>query len=87
MKYTRVSSAEGNRNGELPHHHHHRWLGAEKTGCYSSFEDGQNEGRDRQIATDFPAGKTASLKIRKEDGTIQEERTYPRSADPTKSKG
>ena len=39
------------------------------------------------LATDFLDGKTASLKIHKEDGTIQEERTYPRSADPTLSKG
>jgi hypothetical protein len=35
----------------------------------------------------FMEGKTASVKIHKLDGTIQEERTYPRSADPTKSKG
>jgi len=28
-----------------------------------------------------------SLKIHKLDGTIQEERTYPRSKDPRKSKG
>ena len=40
-----------------------------------------------KLATEFLDGKTASLKIHKEDGTIQEERTYPRSADPTKSKG
>lgn len=40
-----------------------------------------------QLATEFLDGKTASLKIHKEDGTIQEERTYPRSADPVKSKG
>ncbi|HEX8586667.1 DUF2188 domain-containing protein [Pseudomonas sp.] len=38
-------------------------------------------------AAEFLDGKTASLKIHKEDGTIQEERTYPRSADPTKTKG
>lgn len=38
-------------------------------------------------ASDFLDGKTASLKIHKEDGTIQEERTYPRSADPVRSKG
>ncbi|WP_429064677.1 DUF2188 domain-containing protein [Aeromonas bestiarum] len=31
--------------------------------------------------------KTGSVKIHKEDGTIQEERTYPRSADPSKTKG
>ncbi|MBK7652438.1 MAG: DUF2188 domain-containing protein [Flammeovirgaceae bacterium] len=28
-----------------------------------------------------------SLKIHKENGRIQEERTYPKSADPKKSKG
>ena len=28
-----------------------------------------------------------SLRIHKEDGRIQEERTYPRSRDPKKSKG
>jgi hypothetical protein len=39
------------------------------------------------LAAEFLDGKTASLKIHKEDGTIQEERTYPRSADPTKTKG
>ena len=40
-----------------------------------------------KVAVEFLDGKTASLKIHKEDGTIQEERTYPRSADPSKSKG
>lgn len=40
-----------------------------------------------EIASEYFQGKTASLKIHKEDGTIQEERTYPRSADPTRSKG
>jgi hypothetical protein len=40
-----------------------------------------------QLASDFLDGKTASLKIHQEDGTVQEERTYPRSADPVKSKG
>ncbi len=40
-----------------------------------------------ETASDFLQGKTASLKIHKEDGTIQEERTFPRSADPRKSKG
>jgi hypothetical protein len=36
---------------------------------------------------DFMKGKTASVKIHKEDGTIQEERTYPRSADPHRTTG
>ena len=37
--------------------------------------------------SEFFDGKTASVKIHKADGTIEEERTYPRSADPTRSKG
>lgn len=39
------------------------------------------------LAADFLEGKTASVKIHKGDGTIQEERTYPRRADPAKSEG
>jgi hypothetical protein len=33
------------------------------------------------------APEAITVKIHKEDGKIQEERTYPRSADPRKSKG
>lgn len=40
-----------------------------------------------EMASEFLQGKTASLKIHKEDGTIQEERTFPRAADPRKTKG
>ena len=36
---------------------------------------------------DFFEGKTASVKIHKADDTLEEERTYPRSADPRRSKG
>jgi len=36
---------------------------------------------------EFFEGKTASVKIHKADGTIEEERTYPRAADPRRSKG
>ena len=36
---------------------------------------------------DFFEGKTASVKIHSADGTLEEERTYPRSADPRRSKG
>jgi len=32
-------------------------------------------------------GRRGSVRIRKRDGKIQEERTYPRSADPRGSKG
>ncbi|WP_080779903.1 DUF2188 domain-containing protein [Chryseobacterium phocaeense] len=38
-------------------------------------------------AKDYMKEKGGSLKIHKEDGTIQEERTYPRSEDPKKTKG
>lgn len=40
-----------------------------------------------EMASEFLLGKTASLKIHKEDGTIQEERTFPRAAAPRKTKG
>ena len=36
---------------------------------------------------DYMADKTGSVKIHKEDGRIQEERTYHRKDDPRKSKG
>ncbi|MFK3815276.1 DUF2188 domain-containing protein [Pseudomonas sp. NPDC089407] len=36
---------------------------------------------------DFFDGKTASVKIHKADGTIEEERTYPRADDPRRTKG
>lgn len=36
---------------------------------------------------DFFDGKIASVKIHRADGTIEEERTYPRSADPKRSRG
>ena len=36
---------------------------------------------------DFMSDKTGSVKIHKEDGKIQEERTYPRKSDPSKSPG
>ncbi len=36
---------------------------------------------------DYMSDKTGSVKIHKQDGKIQEERTYPRSADPSRSKG
>jgi hypothetical protein len=35
----------------------------------------------------FMSGKRATVRIHKQDGKIQEERTYPRSADPRRTKG
>ena len=40
-----------------------------------------------QATQEFMAGKTASVKIHRADGTLEEERTYPGSADPSRSKG
>jgi len=36
---------------------------------------------------EFMKNKEGSVKIHKEDGTIQEERTYPRKSDPKKTPG
>ena len=38
-------------------------------------------------SADYLEGKVASLKIHDRDGKIEEERTYPRSADPSRPKG
>ena len=38
-------------------------------------------------AREIVAERSGSLKIHREDGTIEEERTYPRSADPVESRG
>ena len=38
-------------------------------------------------ALEKAVGKSGSVKIKKRNGKIQEERTYPRSADPRSSKG
>jgi hypothetical protein len=59
----------------------------------------QKEGNERPSKTattkaeiiketqDYMSNKTGSVKIHTEDGKFQEERTYPRKADPKKSKG
>lgn len=39
------------------------------------------------IRTGMKAGYTFTLKIKRPDGTIREERTYPRSSDPRRTKG
>lgn len=59
----------------------------------------KKEGSDRAIktfaskqeamdySTEYMREHEGSLKFHKEDGKIQEERTYPRSADPNQTKG
>lgn len=39
------------------------------------------------LLPDYMKGKTASVKIHLQNGKIEEERTYPRRADPSESKG
>jgi hypothetical protein len=58
-----------------------------KQGATRASKSASTKAEIIQLASEFLEGKTASLKIHKENGTIQEERTYPRSADPVKSKG
>lgn len=40
-----------------------------------------------RATAEYMKGKTGSVKVRKRNGTFSEERTYPRSADPRRSKG
>ena len=40
-----------------------------------------------QFSTQHVKKNGGSLKVHKQDGTFQEERTYPRSADPRRTKG
>lgn len=39
------------------------------------------------FSADYVNERTGSLRIHKENGQFQEERTYPRTGDPKKSKG
>lgn len=50
------------------------------------FND-MNKGDATRAAADFMQDHPGSMKIHKLDGTFQEERTFPRSADPRRSKG
>jgi hypothetical protein len=40
-----------------------------------------------ELLPDFMDGRTGSVKIHTETGQIEDERTYPRSEDPRRSKG
>lgn len=57
---------------------------ANSTRAMKNFEK-KSEGV--KYSTDYVKDKGGSLKIHKLDGAIQEERTYPRSADPKHIKG
>jgi hypothetical protein len=74
-------------NGQLSHHQDRQALALTKEGAQRASKTASTKAEITALAGEFLQGKTASLKIHKEDGTIQEERTFPRSADPRKSKG
>lgn len=62
------------------------WIG--KSGSDVVASAPTKEAAVREVAAVAKADpKDVSVRIRKLDGTIQEERTYPRSADPRRSKG
>ncbi|HWB02254.1 MAG TPA: DUF2188 domain-containing protein [Verrucomicrobiales bacterium] len=62
-----------------------RWqLAEEGGGPVATF---QNKAEALEGSARVVSRETGSLKIHKSDGTIEEERTYPRSADPAKSPG
>ena len=62
------------------------WILKERGGDAEKHLHGTKEDAIGQ-ASDLLRGKIASLKIHNLDGTIEEERTFPRSKDPSQSEG
>ena len=62
-----------------------RWrLELEEDGSIQLFD---NKERALKLCEEFFGNSSGSLKIHRNDGTIEEERTYPRDADPVESPG
>lgn len=59
----------------------------EKQGSERSIRNFETKSEAMNFSVDYMNNHGGSLKIHKQDGQFQEERTYPRSADPRKSKG
>ena len=59
----------------------------EKEHSDRSIRNFDTKDQAKNFGVDYMKDHGGSLKIHKQDGKIQEERTYPRSADPRKSKG
>lgn len=59
----------------------------EKEGSERSIRNFETKEQAMDFGKEYMKDHGGSLKIHKQDGKIQEERTYPRSADPRKSKG
>lgn len=63
------------------------WQG-KKEGAKKASITGKTKEEVRQKTINIAKNKgNSSVKIHKSDGTFQEERTYPRSSDPSRTKG
>ena len=62
-------------------------LRQDKTGRVVKNFDTKTEATKGGVLQDALGSAGGSVKIQKENGRLQEERTYPRSADPRESKG
>lgn len=58
-----------------------------KEGAQRASKTAETKSEITQQTRQFMETHEGSVKFHKMDGTIQEERTYPRSKDPSKSKG
>lgn len=67
-------------------HHDDRWK-LEKQGSERAIKNFKTKREAMYFSVAYMKNLGGSLKIHTKDGQFQEERTYPRSADPRKSKG
>lgn len=58
-----------------------------KEGGQKAISNSDTKAEAMEKMKDFMADKIGSVKIHKQDGRIQEERTYQRKDDPKKSQG
>ena len=58
-----------------------------KQGAERSVKTFDTKEKAKDFSVRYMHEHGGSLRIRKENGRIQEERTYPRSSDPKRSKG
>jgi len=67
-------------------HKNDKWL-LKKAKSKQLIKSFNTKDRAMEYSTKYMRRNHGSLKVHKLDGKIQEERTYPRSKDPRKSKG
>lgn len=58
-----------------------------KQGATRASKRAETKAELLKLTADFMETRVGTVKIHKMDGTIEEERTYPRSADPVASVG